>query len=177
MEVCANTLRSARMLQRPFRRTSSANASTLSSGGCSPLALLTEHKFDILYLVLPVYPETGDLRFFAGDPADESAAHPQPECDVRIEVLGAAAQSQTRLVVLASCRALLLAAEVATVANMAASDAEITSQQAAERAKSFYGLLTPRHSVHKSFELTQPQIDVPIGAVRQRDVAFAVVAA
>ena len=40
-------------------------------------------------------------------------------------------ESKTRLVVLATCKALLLAVEVATVANVAASDQDISGEEAA----------------------------------------------
>jgi hypothetical protein len=83
-------------------------------------------------------------------------------------------ESQTRLVVLATCNALLLGVEVAHVANMAASDASITGQEAADWAEIFYGLVANGNSVHRAFEITRSQIDVPIRAIRHYNVAFSV---
>jgi len=141
------------------------------------LALLTEQKFDILHLVLPVNPETGELIFSEVNSLTNLPLTANPDAMSASKFSALLPESQTRLVVLATCRALLLAVEVATVANMAASEADITGQQAAEWSECFYGLLAQGRSVHKSFELTRSQIDVPIRAVRQRDVAFANAAA
>jgi len=141
------------------------------------LALLTEQKFDILHLVLPVNPETGELIFSEVNSLTNLPLTANPDAMPASKFSALLPESQTRLVVLATCRALLLAVEVATVANMAASEADITGQQAAEWSECFYGLLAQGRSVHKSFELTRSQIDVPIRAVRQRDVAFANAAA
>ena len=138
------------------------------------LALLTEQKFDILHLVLPVSRETGDLIFSEVDAQTNLPLAAGADAMSASKFSALLPESQTRLVVLATCQALLLAVEVATVANMAASDADITGQQAAEWAECFYGLLAQGRSVHKSFDLTRLQIDVPIRAVRQRDVTFAV---
>jgi len=137
------------------------------------LALLTGQKFDIVHLVLPVHPETGELIFSMVDmltylPRTRNAEVMSPSSFAQLLV-----ESETRLVVLATCRALLLAVEVATVANMAASDADITGKQAAEWAECFYGLLAQGRSLHKSFDLTRSQVAAPILAVRHRDVAFA----
>ena len=85
--------------------------------------------------------------------------------------------SKTRLVVLATCNSLLLAVEVAPVANMAASDTEITGETAAEWEECFYGLLAQGESLHKTFEITKTQSNTPIRAIRNKDVAFAFVKA
>jgi len=71
---------------------------------------------------------------------------------------------------------LLLAVAVAPVANMAATNKDITGEQAAEWAECFYGLLSQGRSVHKAFDLTSTQVEVPIFGVRQRDVVFSVTA-
>ena len=76
------------------------------------------------------------------------------------------------MVVLASCRALLLAVEVAHVANMAAADDEISGETASEWADCFYRLLRQGKSVFKAMDLTRAQTDVPIRGVRHQDVAF-----
>jgi hypothetical protein len=137
------------------------------------LGLLTSRRFDILHLALPVHPDTGALIFsevdsmtnvpLAGDVDSMSAS----SFSKLLEETGA------RLVVLATCRALLLAVEVAPVANMAASDADITGEQAKEWSDCFYTLLAQGRSLHKSFELTRGQVEVPMRAIRQKDVAFA----
>ena len=82
-------------------------------------------------------------------------------------------ESQTTLVVLATCKALLLAVEVAHVANMAASDADITGKEAAEWEELFYGMLAQGKSLYKAFDIAKSQTTTPIRAIRHRDVVFA----
>ena len=75
--------------------------------------------------------------------------------------------------VLATCKALLLGVEVATVANMAASDQDITGQEAAAWADVFYRLIAQGKSVYKAFELTRQQLKTaPIRAIRNKDLMF-----
>ncbi|MBC8057026.1 MAG: toll/interleukin-1 receptor domain-containing protein [Rhizobiales bacterium] len=138
------------------------------------LTLLTSERFDIVHLVLPVHPDTGDLIFSAVDSVTNLPRTGDPETMSPARFAGLLVESGSRLVVLATCRALLLAVEVATVANMAASDADITGEQAAEWAECFYGFLARGRALHKAFELARAQVDVPIRAVRHRDVSFAV---
>ena len=133
--------------------------------------LLTGERFDIVHLVLPVAEKTGGLVF---NPVNENG-HPTGE---PAEVMSPAAfatlliESQTRLVVLATCKALPLAVKVGTVANMAASEEEITGQDATAWGECFYRLLAQGKSVHKAFEITDQQITVPILSVRHKDVIF-----
>ena len=82
-------------------------------------------------------------------------------------------ESQSRLVVLATCKALLLAVDVAHVANMAAADDIISGEAAAEWSDCFYRLLKQGKSVFKAMDLTRSQVDVPIRGIRHRDVVFA----
>jgi len=81
-------------------------------------------------------------------------------------------ESQTRLLVFATCRALLPAVELATVANIVASEQDVTGQQTAAWAECFFGLLAKGRSVYKAFELARLQVDTPMRLVRQADMAF-----
>ena len=132
---------------------------------------LSSGRFDIVHLVTPVDPETGSLIF---DPVDPETLVPANGADIMAPVAFASllVESKTQLVVLATCKALLLAVEVATVANMAASDQDITGQEAADWAECFYGLLTKGKSVFKSFDLVKTQRKSSIRAVRHQDVLF-----
>ncbi len=136
--------------------------------------LLTNGRFEIVHLVMPVNPENGALIFGR---VDDTTHLPVPVSAV--ETMSAASfaalltDAQTRLVVLATCMALLLAVEVATVANMAASDQDITGQEAAEWEECFYRLLTQGKSIHKAFDITKQHVSSSIRAVRQKDVLFA----
>jgi hypothetical protein len=133
--------------------------------------LLARENYEIVHLVLPVERKTGSLLFSR---VDLRTHEPVGRAD-RLSPEGLAAllvESQTRLVVLATCNALLLAVDIAHVANMAAADADISGGDAAEWSECFYGLLRQGKSVHKAMDLAKVQVDVPIRAVRQRDVAF-----
>lgn len=138
--------------------------------------LLTTQKFDILHLVLPVNPDTGELIFSPVDPLTNLPMSGDAETMQPPSFANLLVESGTKLVVLATCHALLLAVAVAPVANMAASNKDITGKEAAEWAECFYGLLAQGRSVHKAFDLTSTQVEVPILGVRQRDIAFAVTA-
>jgi hypothetical protein len=133
--------------------------------------LLTTGRFDIVHLVTAVDPTSGAIIFDRVD----AETHGAPEgSDLMMPASFAAllAESGTRLVVLATCKALLLAVEVATVANMAASDQDISGKEAAEWEDVFYRLITQGKSVFKAFELTRQQRTTPIRAVRQKDLVF-----
>ena len=113
-----------------------------------------------MHLVLPVAEKTGGLVF---NPVNETG-HPTGE---PAEMSPAAfatllIESQTRLVFLATCKALLLAVKVATVANMAASDDEITGQDATSWGECFYRLLAQGKSVYRAFEITEQQVTASI---------------
>ena len=136
------------------------------------LELLTGQRFDIVHLVLAVDPDNGDLLF---SPIDFETYKPATSRSDKMSAASFAellVESQTRLVVLATCKALLLAVDVAHVANMAASDADITGEAAAEWEECFYGLLAQGKPLHKAFDITRSQISTPIRPIRHRDVAF-----
>jgi len=132
--------------------------------------LLTTRRFDILHLVTPVDPTSGAIIFSRVDSHSEALG----DADLMMPESFAAllVESKTRLVVLATCKALLLAVEVATVSNMAASDQDITGHEAAEWEEVFYRLIAQGKSVHKAFELTRRQRSTPVRAVRHKDLMF-----
>jgi hypothetical protein len=138
--------------------------------------LLTEQRFDIVHLALPVHPRSGELIFSEVDIQTNLPRTGQVESlpvSAFVSLLG---ESQTRLVVIATCRVpLVVAQEVQKVAHMAASDDDITGEQAKAWAECFYDLLARGRSVHKAFELTKSQVDVPMRVFEAKlDAAFAV---
>ena len=135
--------------------------------------LLTTERFDIVHLVLNTDAETGGVIFSRVDP-ETGRPIGRPSMMSPMGLAALLVESQTRLVVLATCKALLLAVEVATVTNMAASDQEITGDDAAEWGECFYRLIAQGKSVFKAFDLTRQQSNVPIRAIRHKDVAFVV---
>ena len=134
--------------------------------------LLTSEQFDIVHLVLAVDERSGDIIFSPVDFSTLTPATPAPE---KLSPSGFAdllVESQTRLVVLATCDALLLAVEVAGIANMAASDTTILPDAAVEWEECFYGLLRQGKSVFKAFDLAKSQTSAPMRHIRHRDVVF-----
>jgi hypothetical protein len=142
-------------------------------------ALLTEQRFDIVHLAVPVHPRSGELVF---SEVDDRTYLPQAG---PVESMPAAAfasllaESKTRLVVIAVCRVpLVVAQEVQKVAHVAASDDDITGEQAKLWAECFYDLLGRGRPVSKAFELTKKQVDVPMRSFEgPHDVAFALAGA
>lgn len=131
--------------------------------------------FDIVHLVLAVNPANGDLIF---SPIEYKTFKPLTSSLDIITAEGFAdllLESKTKLVVLATCNALLLAVEVAHVANMAASDTEISGEAACKWEECFYDLLAQGMSVHKAFKMTKNQSNTPIRTIRSKDVAFKLV--
>lgn len=137
------------------------------------IELLTSHRFDIVHLVLAVDPENGDLLFSPIDFTTYKAATHSPDTMSAEGFAALLLESKTQLVVLATCKALLLAVQVAHVANMAASDAEITGTEAAEWEECFYTLLARGMPLFRAFDITKSQSKTPIRPVRKKDVAFA----
>ena len=134
--------------------------------------LLTSEQFDIIHLVLAVDEQSGDIIF---SPVDSSTLMPATPAPEKLSPSGFAdllVESQTRLVVLATCDALLLAVEVAGIANMAASDTTIFADAAVEWEECFYGLLRQGKSVFKAFDLAKSQTSAPMRHIRHRDVVF-----
>lgn len=134
--------------------------------------LLTHQNFDIIHLSLAVDPENGDLIF---NPVLFDDYKPKTSSPDIMSATGFAAllrEANTKLVVLATCKALILAVEVAHVANMAASDTELFAKDAAEWSECFYDLIAQSVPLYKAFDLTKSLSNTPIRAVRHKDVAF-----
>ena len=125
-----------------------------------------------MHLVIAVDPASGDLYF---SPIDFDTYRPITDVVDKLPAAGFAELlegSRTRLVVLATCHAKLLAHEVADYATMVASKAIINGPQAAAWEDTFYMLLARGTPAFRAFEITRSQIDVPMELVPHRDVAF-----
>ena len=135
--------------------------------------LLFGERFDIVHLVVAVDRRNGNLIFSPIDFTNYQPITPDPEIMTPGSFAALLVESQTRLVVLATCNALLLAVDVAHVANMAASDEILEAASASEWSQSFYGLLAQGKSLYKAFDLTRSQTSAPIRPIRHKDVVFA----
>jgi hypothetical protein len=134
--------------------------------------LTSGEAFEILHLVMPVSRENGDLIFTETDPTTLEPSTPDPDILSPQGLASLLPEGGTRLVVLATCQALLLAVEVGRTATMIATDTEITGAQAADWAESFYSLLANGYSVYRAFDITRTNSKVPMRLVTHRDVAF-----
>jgi hypothetical protein len=136
--------------------------------------LLTTQRFDLVHLVAGVDPRTGDVIF---SDVDLNTGYPATAKVDKLSPTGLSnllAASQTRLVVLATCRALKLAVVLARSLNMVGTEEDITGEQTAEWADCFYTLLRQGQALHKAFDLAASQVDAPLLLVPHRDVVFAV---
>ena len=141
--------------------------------GTRLMALLTSRKYDIVHLVLQADRDSGDLLFSDVDPHTLRPVGPLPDTMAPPALGALLAETQARLVVLATCHALLVAVEVAHITNMAACDATITGEEAAAWERCFYGLLSEGVSLYKAFDLTRLKCDsVPIRNIRKQDLRF-----
>jgi hypothetical protein len=136
-------------------------------------ALLSTQRFDIVHLVCGVDSRSGEVIFSSFDLATGQPATPRVD---KLAPQGLAAllvESRTRLVVLATCRALKLAVVLARGVNMVATEEEITGEQAEEWADCFYTLLRQGQSLHKAFDLAAAQVPTPLLLVPHKDAVLA----
>jgi hypothetical protein len=135
-------------------------------------SLLATEKFDLIHLVMAVDPDTGDLLFSPIDfttyrPKSGELDYMSPDAFADLVV-----ESGTRLVNLATCHALFLAAELARVCNMIATNAQPDGNQVAKWGECFYGFLAKGIPLYKAAELTRKQNQTPLRLIRYKDVAF-----
>lgn len=138
------------------------------------LAELAGQRYDIVYLVTPMHPETGAMVFSEVDGATNLPLDDAPDMVLPDRLSQLLVESQTRLLVFATCRALVPAVELATVANIVASEQDVTGEQTSAWAECFFRELAKGRSVYKAFQLTRMQVDTPMRLVRQADMAFTV---
>lgn len=137
------------------------------------LALLVGERFDVVYLVLPLHPVTGALIFSPVDTATNIPLDAEPEHVAPDRLSQLLVESKTRLVVFATCHAAWPAVELASVANVVATEQEVNGQQTAEWAECYFTHLANGQSLFRSFELARKQVDTPLRMVRQSDAVFA----
>lgn len=135
--------------------------------------LLSAERFDIVHLVLAVDSDNGDLIFGPMSSATHKSVADKVDKMPAAGFADLIVESQTRLVVLATCNALALAVEVAGAANMIATNKDITGYMAAEWADCFYDLLAKGRPLYRAYELSKSNSTVPLRIIRLKDVAFA----
>jgi hypothetical protein len=136
------------------------------------LSDLLMQRYDIVHLVLLVDSRTGDLIFSSVDPVTLEPSGMMDKLSAR-SFGGMLVESQTSLVVLATCKALRLAVELARFTNMAGTEVEITGKEAAQWAECFYGYLRQGRTLYQAFDLTREDMrEVPVLDVRHHDVRY-----
>lgn len=144
-----------------------ANVTVRTDLDCVGLVhLLSTENFDVLHLFLPVLPDSGDVVFqllenYEG--CDRLAAAAFREL---AEGCGAS------LVVLATCKAVLLAIQVAPVCNMIACDIAIDEVQIERWMRLFYPMLGSGRVVSSAHRLATQSSSVPMYHLRGDEVAF-----
>jgi hypothetical protein len=135
--------------------------------------LLTTARWDIIHLVAAVNADTGELIFSQIDPRTYQPHSSVDEDKMAPEEFAALlSEAQTRLVVLATRNALLLAVEVGRATNMIGTNIEISGKAMALWAEVFYDLLARGYPLFRAYELTKASARAPMKLVRHDDVAF-----
>ncbi len=137
----------------------------------SLINLLYDDDFDIIHLVLGVDHENGDLIFSTIDSNTDTGANAVDKISAK-RFSNLLTESNTSLVVLATCDALLLAVEVSHIATMITSDTTIMTEEAIEWEDWFYGFLIRGKSVYEAYELTKIDNSAPMRLIRKKDVVF-----
>ena len=137
----------------------------------SLINLLYDDDFDIIHLVLGVEAENGDLIFSTIDSNTDAGANTFDKISAK-RFSSLLTESNTSLVVLATCDALLLAVEVSHVATMIASDTTIMIEEATQWEDWFYGFLIRGKSIYEAYELTKIDNSAPMRLIRMKDVVF-----
>lgn len=125
--------------------------------------ILTRDKFDILH-ILAFIAKNGDMIFSETDSRDFVSSEGFAKL---IEV------SETKLVMLATCDSLPLAASLNRKTNLIAAMDTINIDEIIEWEDCFYGFLSKGFSIFKSFELTKSLHSLPMLLVPTTDYAFA----
>ncbi len=133
---------------------------------------LTDETWDIVHLVGFVHIETGDFCFSDIDlKTKEVGLKP-----IKMAARGLARLielAKVRLVVLATCESLALAAQLARVTNVVAAAAYISDEQVVTWGDLFYGLLAKGKPLSQAFDIAKEASDAPLVLVTRRDFRIA----
>jgi hypothetical protein len=133
--------------------------------------LLANSRWDAVHLVVNVHSVSGSINLSADHENRVDETSPD-----NITAEGAAAllhNQQVRLVVLATCDSLALAARLTRVTNVIAGIGWLEGKRAVEWAQLFYGFLARGKSLASAFDLSQKATDVPLVLLTKRDFRLA----
>jgi hypothetical protein len=134
--------------------------------------ILIENTFDIIHIAAHVHPKTadvcfGDLTSEGGHVDDESADPISAVAFSRLIEL-----AKVKLVVLASCDSLILAAKLAKITNMIAATDSISIRDILQWELGLYKCLSKGISLSNSFETASSLSKAPMLLLLKKDVAF-----
>ncbi len=132
-------------------------------------SLLQRQPFDIVHIAVYVCPKTGDLIFSDVDPSTGKSEAGTVDCLSADEFSALLEMAHTKLVVLASCDSLVLAARVLEVASVVAAKDLVSTRAMAEWVRAFYGVLTT-HKLEEAFEFAKKASRAPMVLYKQRDM-------
>jgi len=132
--------------------------------------LLTAQRFAVVHLLCYVHPRTGEVAFHEvqddGTPVGPKMTMPAEGFVKLVEF------SRVRLVVLASCDSLVLAARLARVTNAIAATDWIESDPVVRWEISFYDCLTNGQPLSTAYELATSITDLPMLLLLKKDFAL-----
>jgi hypothetical protein len=123
-------------------------------------AVLAKNRFDIIHLLGYVEPRLGTLRF------EDNAELSSEGFAELVEVCGA------RLVVLASCDSIDLAAKVSRKSNVIAATTSMDVAGFAAWAECFYDLLSNGHSLSRAHDVARVTTSAPLVLLMKQDLVF-----
>jgi hypothetical protein len=121
---------------------------------------LTREKIDILHLLCFVDAKEGTLRFSPGEKLSAEGL------ERLVGICGA------KLLVLATCDSVVLAAKIAHVANMIAATKSVAVQDFVAWERCFYGLLSQGHALSKSYEVARATTAAPMVLLLKRELTL-----
>jgi hypothetical protein len=135
--------------------------------------ILMENTFDIIHISAYVDPKTGEIYF--NDVNNEGV----PREGINIDSIPATSFStlvklaKARLVILATCDSLILAAKLAKITNMIAATDWVSIKDMLDWEVSFYKCIAKGISISNAFETAASLSKAPMLLLTQKDLAFA----
>ena len=143
-----------------------------SINGSKLRQLLANSRWDVVHLVVNVHSVSGSIILSDRD-HEERVGETSSDIITAEGVAALLHDQQVRLVVLATCDSLALAARLTRVTNVIAGIGWLDGKRAAEWAQLFYGFLARGRSLASAFDLSQKATDVPLVLLTKRDFRLA----
>jgi hypothetical protein len=136
-------------------------------------SVLLENHFDIIHICAYVDPKTGEIYF--NDVDDTGAAlNGAPTDSIQATSFAKLVElAKARLVILATCDSLLLAAKLAKVTNMIGATDSVSVHEILDWELSFYKCISRGVSLSSSFETAASISMAPMLLLMKKDLAFA----